>query len=46
MATKKFNFVITEEMVKRAEEYIPLSQKIAFVEVYSGECLKPVDIST
>ena len=46
MATKKFNFVITEEMVKRAEEYIPLAQKIAFVEVYSGECLKPVDIST
>ena len=46
MATKKFNCVITEEMVKRAEEYIPLSQKIAFVEVYSGDCLRPVDIST
>lgn len=46
MATKKFNFVITEEMVKRAEEYIPLAQKIAFVEVYAGECLKPVKIST
>lgn len=46
MDAKKFNFVITEEMVKRAEEYIPLARKIAFVEVYAGECLRHVDIST
>ena len=48
MATKNkdFKFEITEEMIQRAERYIPISQKVAFAETYAPECLRQVSITT
>lgn len=48
MATQKkeFRFEITEEMLQRAERYIPLARKIAFAETYAKECIRPVEITT
>lgn len=43
---KDFKFEITEEMIHRAERYIPLSQKVAFAETYAPECLRSVSITT
>lgn len=42
---EKFNFIITEEMVKRATKYVPLAEKMGFIAAYAPDCLKEVEIS-
>lgn len=42
---KNFNFIITEEMVKRATRYVPLAEKMGFIAAYAPDCLKEVEIS-
>ena len=42
---KSFNFIITEEMVKKATKYVPLAEKMGFIAAYAPDCLKEVEIS-
>lgn len=42
---EKFNFIITEEMVKKATKYVPLAEKMGFIAACAPDCLKEVEIS-
>ena len=43
---KKFNFIITEEMVNRAESYMPLARKVALAKTIAPDCIYTAEITT
>lgn len=45
METKTNDFTITEDLIRQATSYVPLSIKGAFAKTRADECLEKVDIS-
>lgn len=43
MANKKDKFIITEEMISKATDYIPFTEKIAIVDELAESCIEAVD---
>lgn len=45
MEDKNFKFAISEEMIEKADSYIPLEKKVSFAKVWAEQCLEEVEIS-
>lgn len=43
--TETKQFIITEEMIEKAETYIPLAKKTAFAKIVAPECIEALEMS-